>query len=53
MKSIKSFVLKVSNHALFRVAAFMMVIGATAITRCVVPLWHNEPKMPKSMLDEM
>lgn len=53
MRRLKDFILKVSSHALFKTAAFMMVIGTAAIGRCVVPLWHNEPEMPKSMLNEM
>ena len=53
MKKIQEFVLKMFNRALFQTATFMMAIGASAVTLSVVPLWHNEPEMPQSMLDEM
>ena len=53
MKKIQGFILRASNHAMFGMATFMLAIGTAAVTRCVVPLWHNEPEMPKSMLDEM
>jgi len=44
---------KVSNRALSNVAMFLLALGATAVTRSVVPLWHNEPEMPESMLNEI
>jgi len=53
MKKIQNFVGKISNNILFGIATFRMILGTSAVTRYVVPLWHNEPEMPKSMLDEM
>jgi hypothetical protein len=53
MKKILKVLVKMSNPALLGLATFMLTIGTEAISRCVVPLWHNEPEMPQSMRNEM
>jgi len=57
MTKIKRFTTKavstLSNRALHRAAAFMVVLGGAAVTLSAVPFWHNEPEMPRSMLNEI
>ena len=44
---------KVSSRAMLYTASLLLVLGGSAVTLCAVPFWHNEPDMPKSMLDEI
>ena len=41
------------NSILHSAATLMLVVGASAVFFSAVPLWHNEPEMPQSMLDKM
>ena len=50
---IRKVVSKVSGSFLLKAAMFMVVVGASAVNLCAVPIWHNEPEMPQSMLDEI
>jgi len=34
-------------------ATLMLAVGTSAVHFSAVPLWHNEPEMPQSMLDAM
>jgi len=53
MKKFKKFVSAVSHFAMFKMAALLVVLGASAVSLCAFPFWHNEPEMPQSMLDEI
>jgi len=44
---------KVSGRTLRTIASLMVLIGGSAVALSAVPFWHNEPKMPQSMLDEI
>jgi len=52
-KVVTSAVSKASDQALCGIASFMVRLSDSAVSRSAVPFWHNEPKMPQSMLDEI
>lgn len=42
---------KETANVLFLVAAAFLPAGTMAANFCAVPYWHNEPAMPKSLMD--
>lgn len=50
--NIRKMTSKIPARVLAQAGAFALMIGTLAVTRCVVPVWYNEPEMPKSMLED-
>ena len=51
-KYLKKIASRVSGKVLFRVATAFLFVGTMAVNFCAVPYWHNEPAMPKSLMEE-
>lgn len=51
IKYLKIIASEASGNVLFPVAAAFLPVGTVAANFCTVPYWHNEPAMPKSLMD--
>ena len=51
-KRLKKIASKISGKVLFRVATAFLFVGTIAVNFCAVPYWHNEPAMPKSLIEK-
>jgi len=53
MNELKNGTTGLADYVLGVTAKMMLAVGNSSVYRSGAPFWWNEPKMPKSMLDDI